>query len=187
MRIVWTKLTGERHAFEVIRDDGSRDRAELETRSLLLHDLVHYAVEAEAGLQHAFYGKLAAGTELAELGAGPFPPDDTELALAEALTGPMQSVFRGHTTRERYVEQLGPRFPGSSPRSSWARCSSGYGISTANGARRRSVPRCNEPGRRIEERPLRDGSESRSRPSGKRSGPFPSRGSRPGSSKTNRT
>lgn len=67
MRILLTKLTNERHALEIVRQDGSRDRVELETRSLWLHDLVHFAVEAEAGLQDGFWGSLAAGRTMAEM------------------------------------------------------------------------------------------------------------------------
>lgn len=61
MRIRLTRLTNDRHRFEVVRDDGSREMREMETRSTLLHDLVHYAVETEAGLDASFYGRLANG------------------------------------------------------------------------------------------------------------------------------
>lgn len=49
MRIAFTKLTQDRHRLEIRREDGSTESVELETRSYLLHDLGHYAVEAEAG------------------------------------------------------------------------------------------------------------------------------------------
>ncbi len=51
----------------MIRTDGSRDRVELETKSLWLHDFVHFAVEAEADLQDGFWGLLAAGKTMAEM------------------------------------------------------------------------------------------------------------------------
>ena len=61
MQIRLTRLTNDRHRFEVVRDDGTRDARELETRSALLHDLVHYAVETEDGLKASFYGLLGSG------------------------------------------------------------------------------------------------------------------------------
>lgn len=111
MRIVLTKLTDRSHRFEVVRDDGSREEAELETRSLLLHDLVHYAVEAEARLERAFFGCLAAGTPLAELQQRPYPAEGTELALAETLVGPLQTLFNGGATRAGYLEHGRAKYP----------------------------------------------------------------------------
>lgn len=111
MRIVLTKLSDRAHRFEVLRDDGSRERVELETRSLLLHDLVHYAVEAQAGIDAGFYGRLAGGTPLATLGDRDHPPTGAGLALAETLVGPMQSLYRGHVSRALYLEQGRARYP----------------------------------------------------------------------------
>ncbi len=68
MRILLTKLNDERHALEIERGDGRRERVELETRSTLLHDLTHFAVEQAAGIDHGFFGALASGSTLAELG-----------------------------------------------------------------------------------------------------------------------
>ena len=61
MHVLLTKLSDLKHRVEVIRNDGTRDKAELETRSFLVHDLVHYAVEAIAGMTWGFFGTLAAG------------------------------------------------------------------------------------------------------------------------------
>ena len=101
-----TKLSDERHRFEAWRDDGSHEAADLETRSLLLHDLVHYAVESRAGLARGFFGCLAAGVSLARLGdrEAPLMDEEPDLAYAERLVGPMQSLFRGRMTRARYLE-----------------------------------------------------------------------------------
>ena len=48
MLIRLTRLTNDRHRFEILRNDGTHESHELETRSTLLHDLAHYAVETEA-------------------------------------------------------------------------------------------------------------------------------------------
>jgi hypothetical protein len=67
VRVILTKLTDARHRIELVREDAPRESSELETRSLLLHDFIHYAVEASAGIQDGFYGRLASGDTLASL------------------------------------------------------------------------------------------------------------------------
>lgn len=112
MRIALTRLTDERHRLSVTRDDGTGESCELETRSFLLHDLIHYAVEAEAPIADGFWGLLHQGRTLAELGdrerVGPY---SRGAALAETLTGPMQAVWNGRMTTDRFLE-LAPRETG---------------------------------------------------------------------------
>jgi hypothetical protein len=67
MRIVLTKLTDARHRLEVHRKGGASEQVELETRSCLLHDLTHFAVEEAAGISGGFYGSLAAGRTFDDL------------------------------------------------------------------------------------------------------------------------
>jgi hypothetical protein len=106
VKILLTKLTNERHRLAIERDDGTRESVDLETRSFLLHDLVHFAVEAEANIADGFWGLLAEGTTLDDLAdrtmADPISPG---IALAERLTGPMQSVWNERLDRALYVEQ----------------------------------------------------------------------------------
>ena len=66
-----TRLSDARHQFEYRRTDGSGEVLEMETRSLLTHDLAHFAVETEAGLGDGFYGRLAR--------AGSYAAVDTEV------------------------------------------------------------------------------------------------------------
>ena len=56
--IKFTNVSPTRHRFEMIREDGSREQADLETKTFLFHDLLHFAVESEAFLADSFYGKL---------------------------------------------------------------------------------------------------------------------------------
>src|SRR5690606_20586325 len=95
MLIRFTRLTNERHRFEIVRDDGTREAHDLETRSTLAHDLTHYAVEIEVGLRGAFYGRLASGMKYAELTttakAGP------EAMQAERVVALLQGTLRGPT------------------------------------------------------------------------------------------
>lgn len=68
MRLRFTRLDDERHALEVERD-GQVQRARLETRSTLAHDLTHLAVESCARVEDGFFVALARGETLAQLAA----------------------------------------------------------------------------------------------------------------------
>jgi hypothetical protein len=92
MQIRLTRLTNERHRFEVVRDDGTREAHELETRSALPHDLVHYAVETEAGLHASFYGRLARGEIYEALLAE--PSGDAEALQTEAVVVRIQGAAK---------------------------------------------------------------------------------------------
>jgi hypothetical protein len=92
MQIRLTRLTNERHRFEVVRDDGTGEAHELETRSALPHDLVHYAVETEAGLNASFYGRLARGETYAALTLE--PSGDPEAMQTEAVVARIQGVAK---------------------------------------------------------------------------------------------
>lgn len=104
MKIHLTRLSNDRHRLAVERADGSRIERELETRSVLLHDLVHYAVEAEAGLEDGFWGLLASGTDFDELLEEATAPTLQGIALVESLVGPMQAVWNPRLDPDRYVE-----------------------------------------------------------------------------------
>lgn len=103
MRILFHKVSNERHRLEIVRDGGVREAVECETRSYLQHDLLHYAVESEAGLVNGFWGNLHAGKTLAamndrtgrSLGAqGP------ELMQIEQVVGALSSVLKGRAPDE---------------------------------------------------------------------------------------
>jgi hypothetical protein len=114
MRICITRLTNERHALELLRDGGVAERVELETRSFLLHDLIHYAVESTAGLTTGVWGTLAAGCTLAELNARTADDNDdddndqrerfgsrtADLLTIERVTGPLHAVAQGRASPE---------------------------------------------------------------------------------------
>lgn len=106
MRIFLTRLSNEGHRLRIERPDGSCVESELETRSVFLHDLVHYAIEAEAGIEDGFWGLLAQGTDFGELREEIGTPMREGIALAESLVGPMQSVWKQQLEPGRYVEML---------------------------------------------------------------------------------
>jgi hypothetical protein len=109
MRVLLTKISDARHRLDVVRDDGSVAGAELDSRSFLVHDLAHFAVEKEAGLGLGFWGALAAGGPLGEV-----PPVDSgdERWRAERLAAPFQSLWNHReaavfaSQRERYATRL---------------------------------------------------------------------------------
>ena len=101
-----TKLSDSRHRLAVVREDGVDEEVELKTRSMLLRDLVHYAVEAEARLERGFYGLLASGVALDRLNDHDDPHPEPQLGTAETLVGPMQSLYNGRFAKEAYVERL---------------------------------------------------------------------------------
>jgi len=93
-----TRVSPTHHRFEIERADGSTECAVLETRSLLVHDLLHLAFETEAGLLQSFYGLLAAGRRLSET-----MPESTaqgvrfptaEAQLTERIVGPLTAIVQ---------------------------------------------------------------------------------------------
>jgi len=104
MQIRLTRLTNERHLLELVRDDGTREARELETRSALLHDLVHYAVETEAGLTASFYGLLASGKTYEALTAE--PSQDPEAMQTEAVVGRIQGMAKNDSWGDMDPEAL---------------------------------------------------------------------------------
>jgi hypothetical protein len=120
VRIAFHKISDERHALEVEHDGGARERVECETRSYLMHDLLHYAVEAEAGLSGGFWGSLAAGRTLAQLndrGGPPMAAGGPELEAIEQLVGALTGATKGRSAAEmvagmrRFAESLGGSLP----------------------------------------------------------------------------
>jgi len=121
MRLLFHKITDERHGLEVVRDDGRCERVECETRSTLLHDFIHYSVEAEAGLDGGFWGRLAAGRTLADMNdrtGRALGADAPALAAIEQIVGALSGVTKGRSAGEllagmrRYAEARGTTVPG---------------------------------------------------------------------------
>ncbi|WP_218109853.1 hypothetical protein [Oligoflexus tunisiensis] len=89
---------------DIVREDGTSDHAELETRSFLLHDLIHYAVETELQIHDGFWGTLAAGAPLTPLKDGSMAPPLTDGAMrAERIVSPLQSLWNGRISEEHYL------------------------------------------------------------------------------------
>ncbi|MEZ6022166.1 MAG: hypothetical protein R3C16_01845 [Hyphomonadaceae bacterium] len=96
----FTRLSPTHHRFEAIRADGERETRELETRSLLLHDLVHFALESEAGLRDGFYGRLARGADYNAPAEGDAAWD------IEGIVAPLQSALKGEVDAAAFVARI---------------------------------------------------------------------------------
>lgn len=122
MRLEFHKLSDDRHALEIVRDDGARERVECETRSYLLHDLLHFAVEAEAALDDGFWGLLARGKTLADMNdrtGTAMAGESEQLMVVEGMVGMLTQAAKGMPAQrvveavERHAEAL------AKPRPAW--------------------------------------------------------------------
>ncbi|MBS1154070.1 MAG: hypothetical protein H6Q89_5768 [Myxococcaceae bacterium] len=147
MHVLFTKLSDLRHRVEVVRADGTREKAELDTRSFLTHDFIHYAVEAISGMTWGFFGTLAAGAPLRQLNdreANATWDPDSQIGLAESIAGPMLSVMKGHSDAEALLTGLDGMFSATGKlRPAWVTSST---RSTAN------TTGCGPPGGRLPSR-----------------------------------
>ncbi|MEZ4240005.1 MAG: hypothetical protein R3F59_28415 [Myxococcota bacterium] len=96
MQISLARLDPRTHRLRVDRAQGEPIDVALETRSFLVHDLAHYAVEAEAPTEAGFWGLLAAGADLAALrDPDALPPGTWEALMAvEGAVVRVQTAFR---------------------------------------------------------------------------------------------
>ena len=101
MQITFTRLNDDSHRVEVLRADGSTDAITLNSRSFLRHDFAHLAVEAELPIALRYWGQVAAG---AALGGDAFSGQD--IALAEKLAGPVQTLMRTEAQPAAYLALL---------------------------------------------------------------------------------
>ncbi|MEK9159845.1 MAG: hypothetical protein AAB383_03895 [Patescibacteria group bacterium] len=98
MKISLTRISPTHHRLVCVRTDGSQENVELDTKSFLFHDLLHFAAEEAAGIQGGFWGNLASGKTMAEMnmkGAlmGAFTPQ-TELDCMEIVVGALTGAWK---------------------------------------------------------------------------------------------
>lgn len=107
MKVVFVKVSDLRHTVRVERSDGSSESVELDSRSFLRHDLAHLAVELELGMAAGVWGSVARGGSLSGSGL-----DGADMALAETLSGPMQTMMRTEASATEIHEVLARMAPG---------------------------------------------------------------------------
>jgi hypothetical protein len=97
-----TKVSGDQHRFDYVRPDGTGEGLTLATRSFLLHDLLHFAVETEAGLRQSFYGLLAGAGSYAGL-AEATAESSGEVGVTEMVVGAFTGLAKGEVAAEAAV------------------------------------------------------------------------------------
>jgi hypothetical protein len=100
VKIRFHKLSDARHELEILRPGAPGERVSCETRSYLVHDLLHFATESEARLESGFYGRLASGVTLAALNDRTNAMGSPELAPIEQVVGMLSGSVKGLTTSE---------------------------------------------------------------------------------------
>lgn len=103
------RVNEREYRLEVVRADGFRDQVVCETRSLLRHDLVHFALESAAGLSGGFWGALAAGDSLQMMNdrSGRGLANRLEgLMSIERVVGALQGAIGGDASPGHIVRQL---------------------------------------------------------------------------------
>ena len=86
------------HQIIIFREDQPAVSVTCETKSYLIHDLTHFAVETEARLHTGFQGLLAAGKTLEELNdrSGESIRDaKQELMIIESVVGVLHNIAKG--------------------------------------------------------------------------------------------
>lgn len=101
MRIAITKVSKDQHVVRVTRRNGTSESASMDSRSFLRHDLAHFAVEAEIPIPLGYWGLVAEGAALTGEGMR-----GRDIALAESLAGPIQTLMRQEADPEQYLEIL---------------------------------------------------------------------------------
>ena len=120
MRILFRKISDQQHELAIVHESGARESVVCETRSYLKHDLLHYAVEAEAGIEGGFWGSLARGRTLAEMNdRARMPPgsDAAEIATVEQVVGVLSDAAKERSTADvvATVERYGAATNGPVP------------------------------------------------------------------------
>lgn len=101
------RISPTHHTLEYKREDGTGEKKEFESKSVLIHDFIHYALESEAQLTTGFFGLLTQGYSFEELASktpSDFPKE--EGMEIEMIVGPLTSVVKGDATPAQLIESL---------------------------------------------------------------------------------
>jgi hypothetical protein len=108
MRVTFTKLPSGGIAWDAIRSDHTKVSLRVDARQRgLPHDLVHYVVEGALGMQHGFWGCIAAGGSLRittashRKGHGPRSGRGVLRMYASELGAAEDAIGRAVAARER--------------------------------------------------------------------------------------
>ena len=90
----FTRISADEHRFKYLRPDGTGEAFDLDSDGVLFHDLLHFAVETEGGLQGSFYGLLAKVGGYAELSVGGGGALGGEIAITERVVGALTGALK---------------------------------------------------------------------------------------------
>jgi hypothetical protein len=103
----FTRLSPTHHRFEYRRTDGTGEALDLETNGVLVHDLLHYALESEAQLKGSFYGILARIGGYEELSVNGGAALGGEVAITERVAGALMGALQeADLDPEAFVERV---------------------------------------------------------------------------------
>ncbi len=99
------KISNTHHEFRYVRPDGTGETLKLETKSFLLHDLIHFVVERRAKLENSFYGLLARSESYKSLSDENQLQSDFggEIGMTERIVGGLTPVIKGDITPEQFL------------------------------------------------------------------------------------
>jgi len=106
MRVVITKLSDVEHKIEVTRNDESTESTILNSRSFLMHDFAHFAVESEVPIKLGYWGLVASGASLSGASLSGEEISGNDIALTESLAGPIQTLMRVEAKPLGYLSLL---------------------------------------------------------------------------------
>jgi len=104
-----TQISPTHYRFEYARADGTGESLELATREFLLHDLVHFAVETEAGLRGSINGLLDRIGGYAELSLDGAALGG-EAQITEMIVGPLQNALGPEMAADAVAERIDSYF-----------------------------------------------------------------------------
>jgi hypothetical protein len=107
MEIRFIKKVEGNHIISCRRKDGSETWMQISS-FFVIHDLCHYAVETELNMQHAFYGMLAAGTNISdfELPKNQRTFDLTDEAIAAEQIVNLLTIEYNQGKMENFIDEL---------------------------------------------------------------------------------
>ncbi len=102
-----TRVSPTHHRLEYLREEGTGESAEIETKSFLFHDFVHFALETEAHLAGGFFGLLDRGHTYAELsGKKASEYEKGEAQEVEQAVGALTGLIMKRATVEESIAGL---------------------------------------------------------------------------------
>lgn len=105
MKIVFSKINPSHHEVVVYKNNLEFDMATLHTQTYFLHDITHFCVELELGIQNGFWGMIAQGYKMNDL-ASKENELGAELRGVEKIVGPVQALYNGHMSKQMFEEHM---------------------------------------------------------------------------------